>query len=60
MPALVPLAAVGLAIIMAGAATVSSRRRNPKHALLNLLYLAMAIFLAWVASGPGPSDDDRI
>lgn len=51
-PFLVPLAAVGLAIIMAGAAVVSFRRREPLHALLNLLYLSMALFVAWGRFGP--------
>jgi hypothetical protein len=42
----VPLAAVGLATIMAGATIVSFRRREPLHALLNLVYLALALFVA--------------
>ena len=40
-PILVPLAAVGLATIMTGAAIVTTRRQEPKHALLNLTYLAL-------------------
>ena len=46
-PILVPLAAVGLALIMAGAAIVTFRRREFKHMLLNLTYLALAAFVAW-------------
>ncbi len=45
-PVLVPIAATGLAIIMVGAATVSLRRHEPKHALLNVAYLALAVFVA--------------
>ena len=46
-PILVPLAAVGLALIMAGAAIVEFRRHAFKHALGNLIYLALAVFVAW-------------
>jgi len=46
-PILVPLAAVGLALIMAGAAIVEFRRHEFKHVLLNLTYLALAAFVAW-------------
>jgi hypothetical protein len=46
-PILVPLAAIGLAIIMVGAGVVELRHHEPKHALINLLYLALTIFVAW-------------
>jgi len=46
-PILVPLAAVGLALDMAGAAIVEFRRHEFKHALGNLIYLALAVFVAW-------------
>jgi hypothetical protein len=51
-PVLVPLAATGLATIMVGAAIVESRRREFKHVLLNLTYLALLVFLAWARFGP--------
>ena len=51
-PVLVPLAAVGLATIMVGAAIVTFRRQEAKHALLNLAYLALAVFVAWDRFGP--------
>ena len=51
-PVLVPLAAVGLATIMFGAAIVTFRRQEAKHALGNLVYLALAAFVAWGRSGP--------
>src|SRR5215472_7654473 len=47
VPVLVPLAAAGLALIMVGAAIVTFRRHEFKHVLLNLTYLALAVFLAW-------------
>ena len=46
-PILVPLAALGLAVIMTGAATVEFRRQEFKHMVLNLTYLALATFVAW-------------
>jgi hypothetical protein len=46
-PILVPLAAVGLALIMVGATIVTFRRHEYKHVLLNLTYLALAAFVAW-------------
>ena len=51
-PILVPLAAIGLATIMTGAAIVTSRRHEPAHALLNLTYLALIAFVAIGRFGP--------
>jgi hypothetical protein len=51
-PILVPLAALGLAVIMTGAATVEFRRQEFKHMVLNLAYLALIIFVAWGRFGP--------
>jgi DoxX-like family len=45
-PVLVPVAAVGLATIMVGAAIVELRRNEPKHVLVNLIYLALIVFVA--------------
>ena len=45
-PILVPLAALGLAVIMTGAATVEFRRQEFKHMVLNLTYLALIVFVA--------------
>ncbi|GIE96744.1 DoxX family protein [Paractinoplanes rishiriensis] len=45
-PILTPLAAVGIAIIMIGAAVVVYRLHEFKHVLVNLLYLALAAFVA--------------
>ena len=46
-PVLVPLAAIGLALIMAGAATVTFRLHEYLHVLLNLVYLSLLVFVAW-------------
>lgn len=51
-PVLVPLAAVGLGVVMVGAAIVESRRHEFMHVLLNLTYLALAVFVAWGRFGP--------
>lgn len=53
-PVLVPSAGVGLAVVMVGAAIVESRRREFAHALLNLCYLALLVFVAWGRFGPYP------
>jgi hypothetical protein len=51
-PILVPLAAVGLGLIMIGAAIVEFRRQEFKHALGNLTYLALLAFVTWGRFGP--------
>src|SRR5215210_3712393 len=51
-PVLVPLAAVGLATIMVGAAIVTYRRQEPTHVLVDVTYLAMAVFVAFGRFGP--------
>ncbi|MFC4857113.1 DoxX family protein [Actinophytocola glycyrrhizae] len=51
-PVLVPLAATGLALIMAGAAVVRLRRHETKLMLVDLVYLALAVFVAWGRFGP--------
>jgi hypothetical protein len=51
-PVLVPLAALGLAAIMVGAAVVTFRRKEPTHVVLNLFYLALIIFVAFGRFGP--------
>jgi hypothetical protein len=53
-PILVPLAAVGLALIMTGAVIVRIRRHELKLALLDLVYLALAAFVAIGRFGPAP------
>ena len=49
---LVPLAALGLAGIMLGAVIVRARRREFTFMLVDLVYLALASFVAWGRFGP--------
>jgi hypothetical protein len=52
-PVLVPLAAAGLVVLMAGAVRTRLRRREPKAMAADLVYLALAAFVAWGRSfGP--------
>jgi DoxX-like family len=52
-PVLVPLAAAGLVLLMAGAVLTRLRRREPKPMVADLVYLALAAFVAWGRrSGP--------
>lgn len=37
---------------MLGAAIVESRRQEFKHVLLNLVYLALLVFVVWGRLGP--------
>jgi hypothetical protein len=51
-PVLVPLAAVGLMLLMVGAIVVHSRRHEAKAIVVNLAYIALAGFVAWGRFGP--------
>ena len=53
-PVLVPLAALGLAMIMVGAVLLRIRRREFKFMAADLVYLALAGFVAWGRLGPEP------
>jgi len=53
-PVLVPLAAVGLVLLMVGAAITRLRRHEPKFMLADLAYIALAGFVAWGRFGPEP------
>ena len=57
-PVLVPLAALGLAMIMVGAVITRIRRREFTFMLADLAYFVLAGFVAWVGSVPSPSSDD--
>lgn len=46
-PVLVPLAALGLALLMLGAVFTRIRRHEPKPMVADLTYLVLAIFVAW-------------
>lgn len=51
-PVLVPLAALGLVLIMAGAAVTRFRRHEAKLVAVDLVYLVLAAFVAWGRFGP--------
>ncbi|WP_367138158.1 DoxX family protein [Saccharothrix sp. HUAS TT1] len=53
-PVLVPLAALGLVLIMIGASVVRFRRREFTLLAVDLVYLALAAFVAWGRLGPAP------
>ncbi len=52
-PVLVPLAAVGLVLMMVGA-VITHLRRHEAAVVVDLAYLAMAAFVAWGRFGPEP------
>lgn len=52
-PILVPLAAIGVALLMIGAITVRVRR-GERNVVPDLIYLALAVFVAWGRLGPAP------
>jgi DoxX-like protein len=51
-PVLVPLAAVGVVLLMVGAMITHLRRREAMFAMANMAYLALAAFVAWGRFGP--------
>ncbi|WP_238163381.1 DoxX family protein [Kribbella capetownensis] len=51
-PILVPLAAVGLAVIMAGAIVIHARRKEFKVLPINVVVLILAVLLAAFRFGP--------
>lgn len=53
-PVLVPLAAVGVVLLMAGAVIVRLRHGSQKAIVVDLAYLALAAFVAWGRFGPEP------
>jgi uncharacterized membrane protein YphA (DoxX/SURF4 family) len=52
VPVLVPLAAVGLVVLMAGAAITHARRQEPQLIVVNVVLLALAVVLLWGRFGP--------
>jgi DoxX-like family len=53
-PVLVPLAAVGVVLLMAGAMVVHLRRHETKTIVANVAYVLLAAFVAWGRFGPYP------
>ena len=51
-PKLVPLAADGLALVMVGAVVVHARRKEAVNVAVNLVLIALAVFVAWGRYGP--------
>lgn len=51
-PVLVPLAAVGLGLVMIGAVITHIRRHEPRDILLPAALLAVTAFIAWGRFGP--------
>jgi uncharacterized membrane protein YphA (DoxX/SURF4 family) len=51
-PILVPLAAVGLVLVMVGAVVVHARRNEPMNIAVNVVLIALAVFVAWGRFGP--------
>lgn len=51
-PQLVPLAALGLVLLMTGAALTRLRRHELKLMLVDMVYLALAAFVTWGRFGP--------
>lgn len=52
VPALVPLAALGLVGLMAGAAITHARRKETPMMAINVVLLALALVVAWGRFGP--------
>jgi uncharacterized membrane protein YphA (DoxX/SURF4 family) len=53
-PILSPLAAVGLVFVMVGAAAVHAGRKEPMNIAVNVVLLALAVFVAWGRFGAYP------
>jgi uncharacterized membrane protein YphA (DoxX/SURF4 family) len=51
-PILVPLAAVGLALVMVGAIVVHARRKEPMNIAVNVVLIVLAVVVAWGRFGP--------
>jgi VIT1/CCC1 family predicted Fe2+/Mn2+ transporter len=51
-PIVVPLAAVGLALVMVGAVAVHTRRKETMNVVVNVVLIALAVFVAWGRFGP--------
>jgi uncharacterized membrane protein YphA (DoxX/SURF4 family) len=51
-PVLVPVAASALVLVMVGAAVVHARRNEAVNVVVNVVLIALAIFVAWGRFGP--------
>jgi uncharacterized membrane protein YphA (DoxX/SURF4 family) len=55
VPVLTPIAALGLVVVMVGAALLHVRRREPQGVALTIVLGAMAAIVAWGRFGPYPT-----
>ncbi len=46
-PVLVPFAAIGIALIQTGAVIVHTRRSEAQQLVMNFVFIAAAVFIAW-------------
>ena len=53
-PVLVPVTAIGVALLFTGAVTMRLRRGERATIAADLVYLALALFIAWGRFGPEP------
>lgn len=53
-PVLVPLAAIGLVLVMAGAVVVHARRNELPNVAMNVVLMGLAAVTAWGRLGPYP------
>jgi uncharacterized membrane protein YphA (DoxX/SURF4 family) len=51
-PVLVPLAALGLVIVMIGAVVTHGRRREAQSIVMNIVLLVLAVVVVWGRFGP--------
>jgi DoxX-like family len=51
-PVIVPLAALGLVLVMIGAAGTHAHRKEPQVIVVNLVILALAAVVVWGRFGP--------
>jgi len=54
VPVLVPLAATGVAALQVGAATTNARYGEANRIPINVVLIALAVFVAWGRFGPYP------
>ena len=52
LPMLVPLAAVGLVVVMVGGIVVHTRHGEYSKVVINIVLAALALFVAWRRFGP--------
>ncbi|WP_433323865.1 DoxX family protein [Spirillospora sp. CA-294931] len=51
-PVVVPVAAVGVVLLMVGAMVAHGRRHEPQALVVNVIFIVLAAFVAWGRFGP--------